>query len=143
MNETCDNCSCGLPAYNDTAMKPHHTGRLTITTRICVAAAFAFALSGCTAMLLGGGNSSGAGLGSDSRTSAQVASDRAITSSVHNRLIDDSVLGQYDLRVETVNGRVILHGTVGSYEARERAARLAGTVQGVQRVDSRLRISGT
>jgi hyperosmotically inducible protein len=94
-------------------------------------------------MLLGGGNSSGTGLGSDSRTSGQVASDRAITSSVQNRLIDDSVLGQYDLRVETVNGRVILHGTVGSYEARERAVRLAGAVQGVQRVDSRIRISGT
>lgn len=124
-------------------MKRQHPGRLTTTRRICVAAALAFALSGCTAMLLGGGNSSGTGLGSDSRTSGQVASDRAITSSVQNRLIDDSVLGQYDLRVETVNGRVILHGTVGSYEARERAVRLAGAVPGVQRVDSRIRISGT
>ena len=106
------------------------------------AAAFAFALSGCTAMLLGGGNSDGTRLGSDGRSSTQTASDHAITSRVRNRLIDDAILGRYDLRVETMNGHVILHGTVGSYEARERATRLAGAVEGVQRVDSRIRVSG-
>jgi hyperosmotically inducible protein len=111
---------------------------------IFVAAALAFALSGCTAMLLGGGNSDGTRLGGDSRTSAQVASDRTITSTVQNRLVDDAVLGHYKLSVETVSGRVILHGTVGNYEARERAARLAGAVEGVRRVDNRLRVgSGT
>jgi osmotically-inducible protein OsmY len=111
-------------------------------TRIVAAAALAFALSGCTAMLLGGGNSDGTRQGGDGRSSAQTARDSAITSAVRNRLIDDAVLGRYDLRVETVGGRVTLHGSVGDYEASERAIRLAGAVEGVQRVDSRIRVGG-
>jgi osmotically-inducible protein OsmY len=91
-------------------------------------------------MLLGGGNSDGTTLGRDDRSSSRVSTDRAITAAVRNRLTDDSVLGQYDLSIETVDRRVILGGTVGSYEARERAIRLAGAVEGVQRVDSRLRV---
>jgi osmotically-inducible protein OsmY len=92
-------------------------------------------------MLLGGGGHNDATrLGSDSRSSAQLATDRGITASVQRTLVDDSVLGQYDLQVETVNRRVILHGRVASYEARERAIRLAGDVEGVERVDSRLRV---
>ena len=122
-------------------MKLGMPGRTTLTTHTVAAAALAFVLSGCTAMLLGGGNSDGTRLGGDSRSSTQVASDNAITSTVRKRLIDDAVLGRYDLRVETVSGHVILHGTVGSYEARERATRLAGAVAGVRRVDSRIRIS--
>lgn len=93
-------------------------------------------------MLLGGGNSDGTRLGGESRSATQVSADRAINSAVRNRLLDDSVLGRYDLRIETVDRRVILYGTVGSYEARERAIRLAGTVEGVERVDSRLRVGG-
>lgn len=113
--------------------------------RLFAVVALAMTLSGCTAMLLGGGNGAGTRLGSDgqsSQSSTQVAKDNAITSTVRNRLSDDAVLGRYDLSVETANGRVVLHGTVGSYEARERAARLAGAVDGVQRVDSRIRVSG-
>lgn len=118
------------------AVKP-----ISAAPRLFAAAALALVLSACTAMLLGGGNSDGTRLGSDSRSSTQAAKDSAITSTVRNRLTDDAVLGRYDLRVETMNGRVVLHGTVGSYEARERAARLAGAVEGVQRVDSRIRVS--
>jgi hyperosmotically inducible protein len=123
-------------------MKLKLSGRTALATRVAAAAAFALALSGCTAMLLGGGNSDGTRLGGDSRSSTQLARDNAITTSVRHRLIDDAVLGRYDLRVETVNGRVILHGSVDNYEARERATRLAGAVEGVQRVDSRIRIGG-
>jgi osmotically-inducible protein OsmY len=99
-------------------------------------------LSGCTGMLLGGGHSDGTRLGADNRSSAQVSTDRGITAAVRNRLLDDSILGRYDLQIETVNRRVVLQGTVGSYEARERAIRLASAVEGVERVDSRLRVSG-
>jgi Flp pilus assembly secretin CpaC len=119
----------------------------TVTPRSAAPRPFAVAalvmtLSGCTAMLLGGGNSDGTRLGSDGQSSQSSARDSAITSTVRNRLSDDAVLGRYDLGVETVNGRVVLHGTVDSYEARERAARLAGAVEGVQRVDSRITVSG-
>lgn len=95
-------------------------------------------------MLLGGGNSDGVRLGGSARSPAQASADSAITAAVRNKLGDDSVLGQYDLRIETLNKRVTLHGTVGSHEARERAIRLAGSVEGVDRVDSRIRVdSGT
>lgn len=115
-----------------------------MTIRSWALAACVLVLSGCTAMLLGGGNSDGARLGGSARSSAQTSADGAITAAVRNKLGDDSVLGQYDLRIETLNKRVTLHGTVGSYEARERAIRLAGSVEGVERVDSRIRVdSGT
>lgn len=111
--------------------------------RLCTAVLFVLSLAGCTAMILGGGNSDGTRLGGEQRSATQSSDDRAIASAVRNRLRDDSVLAKYDLRIEAVNRRVILHGTVGTYEARERAIRLAGTVEGVERVDSRLRIGGT
>jgi osmotically-inducible protein OsmY len=130
-------------AYNGTAMMMGKLVRQKGKLRNCIAAIVMFGLSGCTAMLLGGGNSDGTRLGGDNRAGTQASDDQAITSAVRNRLGDDSVLGHYDLRIETVNRRVILHGTVPSYEARERAIRLAGAVDGVERVDSRLRIGGT
>lgn len=118
--------------------------RSGLTLRSWALAACVLALSGCAAMLLGGGNSDGTPLGRDTRSSAQVSTDSAITTAVRARLNDDSVLGQYGLRTETVNRIVTLHGTVGSYEARERAIRLAGSVEGVLRVASRIRVdSGT
>src|SRR5690606_306851 len=125
------------------AMTMENPGRRQQGMRLCIAAILVLGLSSCTAMLLGGGNSDGTRLGGDQRSASQASADRALASRVSNRLKDDSVLGQYDLRIETVNRRVILHGTVGSYEARERAIRLAGAVDGVERVDSRLRIGGT
>ena len=125
------------------AMARENLKRQKCGLQVCVAAMLAFGLPGCTAMLLGGGNSDGAPLGGDHSSGTEAGNDHAIASAVRNRLRDDSVLGQYDLRIETVNRRVILHGTVDSYEARERAIRLAGAVDGVERVDSRLRIGGT
>ena len=100
---------------------------------------FAVALSGCTAMLLGGGNSDDTSVGG-ARSSAEASTDGAITMAVRRRLGDDPVLAQYGLRIETVNGRVTLHGAVDSHEARERAIRLAGSVEGVERVDSRISV---
>ena len=125
------------------AMTMENSGQRKRGLRISIATVLVFGLSGCTAMLLGGGNSDGTRLGGDHRSGTQASTDHAIAAAVRNRLRDDSVLGQYDLRIETVNRRVILHGTVGSYEARERAIRLTGAVEGVERVDSRLRIGGT
>ena len=115
------------------------TKRSVFTLRPWMLVGFAVALSGCTAMLLGGGNSDGTSVGG-ARSSAQASADGAITTAVQRSLGDDPVLAQYDLRIETVNRRVTLHGAVGSHEARERAIRLAGGVEGVERVDSRIKV---
>ncbi len=109
--------------------------------------ALALALSGCTGMLLGGGNSSsgpaagsGAPRGGAASTPAQLASDNAITAAVRNRLIGDGTVGRYDLRVQTVNRRVTLSGTVDSYAARDQAVQLTHTVDGVTSVDNQIRV---
>ena len=117
------------------------TGKTTVAMRLCAALA-CIAISGCTAMLLGGGQSDNTRVGANTRTAAQVSADNQIATAVRRRLLDDSVLGRYDFRVSAINRRVMLHGTVGSYEARERAIRIAGEVAGVERVDSRLAIGG-
>jgi osmotically-inducible protein OsmY len=97
------------------------------------------ALSGCTAMLLGGGGNDGTTV-HGSRTQAQIQIDSRITAEVRNKLVDDSVLSEYALSVQTFDNRVTLRGAVMSAAERDRAARLAGTVQGVTGVDNRIRI---
>jgi hyperosmotically inducible periplasmic protein len=97
------------------------------------------ALSGCTAMLLGGGGNDGT-TARGSRTQTQIEIDSRITAEVRNKLVDDSVLSEYALSVQTFDTRVTLRGAVTSASERDRAARLAGTVQGVTGVDNRIRI---
>jgi hyperosmotically inducible periplasmic protein len=112
--------------------------------RVMLLLALVLALSGCTGMLLGGGNSS-SGSSSGPRGGAtssptQLASDNAITAAVRNRLIGDGTVGRYDLRVQTVNRRVTLFGTVDSYAARDQAVQLTRTVDGVTSVDNQIRV---
>jgi hyperosmotically inducible periplasmic protein len=112
------------------------------TMRTWLLVACVLALSGCAAMLLGGGNSDGTQLGRDTRSQAQVSTDGAVTTAVRDRISGDSILGRYRLHVETFNNVVTLHGTVGSYDARDRAVRLARAVNGVTQVESRIRVAG-
>lgn len=97
-------------------------------------------VSGCTAMLLGGGNSGDSRPERGSRTSAQISIDGRITAAVRDRMAADSVLGDYDVSVQTFDNRVTLRGSVGTYSARERAAQLAAAVEGVDSVDNRIRV---
>lgn len=108
--------------------------------RIALSLSLFVALSGCTGMLLGGGSSSTRPMGSDTRTSAQLATDNAITATVRSRLAGDAAIGRYDLLVQTANRRVSLYGTVGSYADRDRAVQLTQAVDGVSSVDSRIRV---
>lgn len=90
-------------------------------------------------MLLGSGNGGGQ-TGNDSRTSPRIAADAATTAAVHDRLIADAMLGRYDLDVQTIDGRVTLRGSVGTYSARARAGQLAAGVNGVTSVNNRIRV---
>ena len=96
-------------------------------------------------MLLGSGSGSGSGngggqSGDDTRTSSRVAADAATSAAVRDRLIADSMLGRYDFDVQTIDGRVTLRGSVGTYSARTRAGRLAAEVDGVGSVNNRIRV---
>lgn len=74
----------------------------------------------------------GAGMGSKSDR------DSAITSVVVDKLQSDSQLQGSNIYVETINGEVTLKGTVNSEADINRAAKLAGFVDGVKMVDNRL-----
>ncbi|HEX7720088.1 MAG TPA: BON domain-containing protein [Woeseiaceae bacterium] len=110
--------------------------------RVTLVLALVLALSGCTGMLLGSGSSSSGSSSGGGATSspAQLASDSAITAAARNRLIGDGTVGRYDLRVQTVNRRVTLYGTVDSYSARDQAVQLTRAVDGVSSVDNQIRV---
>lgn len=107
--------------------------------RVLILTFLVLTLSGCTAMLLGGGGSDGRAE-RGVRTTAQMAIDGRITTDVRNALVDDPVLGRYNLSVQTFDNRVTLRGSVGGFRVRERAVALADAVDGVESVDNRIRV---
>lgn len=119
------------------------SGAPTVRVLALLAAALAtcLALSSCTGMLLGGSSGgSGRPLGSDTRSTSQAAADNAISAEVRERLSGDNVVSRFPIRVQTVNRRVTLYGTVDSYAARDQAVRVAQGVQGVATVDNQIRV---
>jgi hyperosmotically inducible periplasmic protein len=67
-------------------------------------------------------------------------SDAVITTSVKAELSKDSSLSALKVSVDTDSGRVALHGTAPSAEARDRATALAQGVKGVVDVDNALSV---
>jgi hypothetical protein len=65
--------------------------------------------------------------------------DRAITSTVEDKLKSDSHLMGSSIMVETKEGEVTLKGTVNSHSDLTRAGRLAYHVDGVKKVNNRLK----
>jgi Flp pilus assembly secretin CpaC len=70
---------------------------------------------------------------------AESESDMAITSQVVDKLQGDSELMGSRIHVETINGEVTLKGTTTSHADITRAGMLAGSIEGVKRVDNRLK----
>lgn len=70
----------------------------------------------------------------------QALSDTAITAAVKTKLTADDELKLLDISVETVEGRAVLSGFAPNETARERATRIAGTVDGVVAVDNKLTV---
>jgi osmotically-inducible protein OsmY len=66
--------------------------------------------------------------------------DTGITTQVQSRFYQEQDLRGRDITVRTNDGIVTLTGTVESEEARRRAVNVAQTVEGVTRVDDRLRV---
>ena len=108
---------------------------------LAVLVASAVVLGGCTSMLTGaGGPSAGRPIGKDDRSAATLSRDGQITKTIRARYAADPDLGAASLIVETRNGFVTLKGTVGSYEDRDRAVRLARDVDGVARVYNQIAV---
>jgi osmotically-inducible protein OsmY len=73
---------------------------------------------------------------------ADKVKDAGITSAVNAKLAQDKTLSALRINVDTVNGRVSLHGTAPDVVSRERAQVLAAAVEGVVSVDNQLVVSG-
>lgn len=98
------------------------------------------ALASCSAMLIGGGTSSSPAIGSDSRTSAEIASDDAIARAVGDAIAGDPALRASNLSVKAKAAVITLSGTVASFEMRDRALEIAGNTRGVSRVSNNIQV---
>lgn len=89
-------------------------------------------------MLLGNNTSSDMSAATADRTSAQVAKDDAISASIRQQFGADTAVNQYPIGIRTVDLKVTLSGTVGSYQARDRAVQIANDTANVASVNNRL-----
>ena len=96
------------------------------------------ALSGCTALAVGGAGVVGYQLGKDERPAEVVASDSAITTKIKGKYVADDLVSVFNIGVRTYKGTVTLSGTVGSIAARNRAESLARGTNGVQAVNNQI-----
>ena len=96
-------------------------------------------LAGCSSLMMTGGGGTYGGDASE-RTAAEVARDTTIVAEIKGRYVNDPIVGVFEVGVGSVSGRVTLTGTVGSYEARNQAYRIARGVTGVTAVINRLRV---
>ena len=97
-------------------------------------------MTGCVPLVIGGAAVGGYYLGKDDRSPARIAEDGAITTRVKSKLVGDKYVDAFAIDVDTHEGVVTLHGSVGTRFEREQAERLALAVSGVQRVDNRIRV---
>ena len=80
--------------------------------------------------------------GSPQRDADEVISDSAIKSEVNYAFHKDGRVDQTKIKIDCLNGEVVLSGTLSSLEEVDRALAIAGGVRGVQTVKSNLKVRG-
>ena len=106
--------------------------------RYLVLVAMIFALSGCTALLVGGAATAAYQVGKDEREPEVIASDSAITTRIKSKYAVDSAVSVFGIGVRTYEGEVTLSGTVSSDVARDVAVTLAKDTGGVTSVANQI-----
>ncbi|MDH4126570.1 MAG: BON domain-containing protein [Gammaproteobacteria bacterium] len=101
----------------------------------------AITLSGCSAMMLGGGSTASTPMERDRATPAAQASDSTLSSRVRAQYAKDPMLAQAAITVSAAAGMVTLSGTVSTYAARESAEKLAMATDGVKGVDNNITVN--
>jgi hyperosmotically inducible periplasmic protein len=66
--------------------------------------------------------------------------DGVITTKVNAELVKDATLSAMKIKVDTVDGHVVLKGTAPTDASRDRASSLARAIEGVKDVDNRLMV---
>lgn len=97
-------------------------------------------VTGCVPVLIGGAIAGGYYLGKDKREPTQIAEDSSITARIKAKFIGDKYVDAFEINVDTYEGVVTLRGDVTNTIAKEQAAKLAGQVSGVKRVDNQIRL---
>ncbi len=108
--------------------------------RYLILLAMIFALSGCTALLVGGSATTGYQTGKNERGPEVIASDTAITTRIKSKYAADSVVSGFGIGVRTYEGEVTLSGTVSSDVARDVAVTLAKDTGGVTSVANHIAV---
>lgn len=98
-----------------------------------------FTLCGCSALMVGGGNSAG---GSTYKSSGNTATqtDASLAAAVKTSLASDSRINMFDITTRASAGKVTLSGIVDTYAARERAEKIAIGFDGVAAVDNQIKV---
>lgn len=104
--------------------------------RRLMALAVIAALSGCSAILLGGG-SAGSGYKAE-RSTSNIAADTALSTSIMSKFAADTTSGLAAVGVQTYMRLVTLSGTVGNYAVREKAEKIAIDTDGVRAVNNEI-----
>jgi len=106
--------------------------------RYLIIVACMLAMSGCTALAIGGAAAVGYQVGKDERSASVVAADSAITTKIKSKYAADSVVSVFNVSVRTYEGTVTLTGTVGSILARSKAESIARDTDGVGTVNNQI-----
>lgn len=92
-------------------------------------------------MLLGNGSSADRGPGTSAGGEVAPPEDEDISAEIRSAYDSDPKLRQYAISVRTVDGHIIISGTVGSYSARDRAVELASGILGTHSVSYRIAVN--
>jgi osmotically-inducible protein OsmY len=99
-----------------------------------------FAVTGCTAALIGGAAGGGYAVATDERQTSRMMDDTTITTRINNSMIKDDVVKAHQVDVDTVGGHVTLTGVVKTRRESQRAVQIAGHEAGVKSVRNNLQI---
>ena len=97
-------------------------------------------LSGCTVALIGGSAVGGYMIGEDDRKVGRIVDDAIITTEVKALLLGDSQIESFQISIDTHQGIVTLSGNVPSKRMIDRAIELTRTVEGIEEINSLLRV---
>lgn len=97
-------------------------------------------MTGCAAVVIGGGATGGYKVATDERTAGDMVDDVTLAADIKTKLLKDSGVKGRNVDVDVVNGVVYLTGMVDSGKEANRAAEIAGQASGAKRVKNDLQI---
>lgn len=98
-------------------------------------------LSGCVAVLLGGGAAGGYYVGKDERTFGEITDDTTIATKIKAKYINEDQISAFDVSVSSYQGHVKLRGTVDTEAAKQKAIALAKETKHVKSVTTTLTVA--